>query len=296
MIFLQIASYRDKELNSTIQSALSKAKYPNNIAFGIVEQCASNDPLPDLPSKCEYVRTIKDSCKGVGWARNKANSLYNGEEYYLQVDSHSQFVDNWDEILINQLESLSCAKPVLTGYPSMYWYENNEVKFGQFAPNRMIATGWHPNNLLILEPRGLIDPNKSCNAFALAGGFIFAHGAFAFDVPYDSDICFLGEETVLAVHAFTRGYNLIHPTNIPLYHHYTRADAPKAWTDFPEQWNDRVNVSTNKVHAVLSGQVNNYFGNIRTLNDYQRYAGIDFNNHTILPDAKTGVREPTLNN
>jgi len=83
MIFLQIASYRDKELNSTIQSALSKAKYPNNIAFGIVEQCASNDPLPDLPSKCEYVRTIKDSCKGVGWARNKANSLYNGEEYYL---------------------------------------------------------------------------------------------------------------------------------------------------------------------------------------------------------------------
>ena len=50
--------------------------------------------------------------------RNKANSLYNGEEYYLQVDSHSQFVDNWDEILINQLESLSCAKPVLTGYPS----------------------------------------------------------------------------------------------------------------------------------------------------------------------------------
>jgi hypothetical protein len=60
MIFLQIASYRDKELNSTIQSALSKAKYPNNINFGIVEQCASNDPLPDLPSKCEYVRTIKD--------------------------------------------------------------------------------------------------------------------------------------------------------------------------------------------------------------------------------------------
>ena len=30
----------------------------------------------------------------------------------------------------------------------------------------------------------------------------------------------------------------------------------------PEQWNDRVNVSTNKVHAVLSGQVNNYFGKV----------------------------------
>ena len=56
MIFLQIASYRDKELNSTIQSALSKAKYPNNINFGIVEQCASNEPSN---STCTTSLTIR---------------------------------------------------------------------------------------------------------------------------------------------------------------------------------------------------------------------------------------------
>ena len=294
MIFIQIASYRDAELNATIESAISKAKYPNNLSFGIVEQCSPNDPLPKLPLKCEYVRTIKDSISGVGWARNKANSLYNGEEYYLQIDSHTRFVNDWDEILINQLESQKCPKPVLTGYPSMYWYENDKEIYGLLAPNRMIATGWHPNNLLILEPRGLIDPNKPWNAFALAGGFIFAHGAFAFEVPYDSDICFLGEETVLAVHAFTRGYNLIHPTNIPLYHHYTRANAPKAWTDSPEQWNKRVDISNRKVNMVLSGNVSNYFGNARTLEQYEQYAGINFKTHTILEDAKTGIREPSI--
>ena len=32
----------------------------------------------------------------------------------------------------------------------------------------------------------------------------------------------------------------------------------------------------------------------RSLSDYQQYAGIDFNTHVILPDAKTGVREPAL--
>ena len=38
MIFVSIASYRDKELIKTVNSCLSKAKYPENIKIGICWQ------------------------------------------------------------------------------------------------------------------------------------------------------------------------------------------------------------------------------------------------------------------
>jgi len=42
-IFIQIASYRDPELVSTIKDCILKAKYPNLLSFGICWQHAKED-------------------------------------------------------------------------------------------------------------------------------------------------------------------------------------------------------------------------------------------------------------
>jgi hypothetical protein len=42
-IFVQIASFRDPELNPTIKNLLQNAKYPENIRFGICNQYNPED-------------------------------------------------------------------------------------------------------------------------------------------------------------------------------------------------------------------------------------------------------------
>ena len=42
-IFIQIASYRDPQLLPTIKDCISKAKYPENLRFGICWQHCDND-------------------------------------------------------------------------------------------------------------------------------------------------------------------------------------------------------------------------------------------------------------
>ena len=42
-IFIQIASYKDPELIPTIKDCISKAKYPDNLSFGICWQHSKDD-------------------------------------------------------------------------------------------------------------------------------------------------------------------------------------------------------------------------------------------------------------
>ena len=37
--------------------------------------------------------------RGVCWARHQAEQFYNGADYVLQIDSHTRFVQNWDELM-----------------------------------------------------------------------------------------------------------------------------------------------------------------------------------------------------
>ena len=43
--------------------------------------------------------------------------MFRGEQYYLQIDSHSEFVQDWDEKLIKMVEDAPAKKPVISTYP-----------------------------------------------------------------------------------------------------------------------------------------------------------------------------------
>ena len=43
--------------------------------------------------------------------------FYRGEQYYLQIDSHSEFVSAWDDKLIKMVEDAPAEKPVISTYP-----------------------------------------------------------------------------------------------------------------------------------------------------------------------------------
>ena len=50
-------------------------------------------------------------------ARYLGAKFYRGEQYYLQIDSHSEFVHSWDAKLIKMVEDAEAEKPVISTYP-----------------------------------------------------------------------------------------------------------------------------------------------------------------------------------
>ena len=111
-IFVQIASYRDRDVARTVEDCIKKADNPRRLRFGICWQKDSDDEsLLKYQSKDNFsILTFpyQDS-KGVCWARNKIQSLYNGEDFIMQIDAHHRFVQDWDKILLkmnnNKLKS-----------------------------------------------------------------------------------------------------------------------------------------------------------------------------------------------
>ena len=133
-IFVSIASYRDPELIPTILDCYNKSDNKSRLHFGICLQDSKEElyKLKHIKKKYNLNLSIdyydwRDS-RGTCWARyNIQQKLFNNEPYYLQLDSHHRFIDQWDSVLIDmlykkQLEGYS--KPIIGGYGPGYRLDN----------------------------------------------------------------------------------------------------------------------------------------------------------------------------
>ena len=292
-IFISIASYRDPELESTIKNAIDNSAYPENLYFGIIHQGLAKE-LPDL----SWVRNKKivsmhpRDARGAGFARSKAMELYDGEEYFLQIDSHIQFVKNWDSKLINQLNLAKIKsmndKVIISAFPGMYIRENNKPLLIPFHKGNEMT--YATKQRLSRRKNGAwasyrVDfetedeyPEESNTVLA---GFIFTLGSIVKDVPYDPEISFFGEELCFAARAWTRGWNIYSPKEFILYHFYGRNGYKKIWKDNnvrPVSWAEIEKTSENKQKNVLCGIEQGIYGlgNVRTIEEYEEFVGYSF--------------------
>jgi hypothetical protein len=297
-IFVQIASFRDPQLNPTLQDLISKAKYPKKLRIGICNQYNENDEFNlDHYRKDKRFRIIdvKDiDSPGVCWARNQVQQLYSGETYTLQIDSHMRFEQDWDDILINMLKDLQSKgypKPLLTGYVSSFDPDNDPA--GRVTePWRMTFDRFIPEGAVFFLPE--VIPNWRELSGPIPARFYSAHfcftlGEFSNEVQHDPKYYFHGEEISVGVRAFTHGYDLFHPHQVIIWHEYTRKGRTKQW-DVDKEWfkkNDKSH-SRNRRLFSMDGEVFNPeefgkygFGTERTLEDYEKYAGIKFNRRGV---------------
>ncbi len=304
-IFLQIASYRDPQLIPTIKDCIEKSKYPENLVFGISWQHSIEDNWDDLSEYFDDERfrivdiDYKDS-KGACWARNTLQQKYLDEEYTLQIDSHHRFIENWDEELITmykQLQDKGYKKPLLTGYVSSFDPENDPD--GRInIPWKMNFDRFIPEGAVFFLPAS-IDNYKELDtpipARFYSAHFAFTTGDFVKEVPHDPNLYFHGEEISIGVRAYTWGYDLFHPHKVIVWHEYTRKGRKKQWDD-DSSWGNR-NTESHKRNRKLfemDGEVNDIdfgpygFGKVRSLSDYEKYAGLSF--------KKRGVQKYTLDN
>ncbi len=296
-IFVTIAAYRDRDCVNTIADLFGRARRPETLSVGVCWQSLSPDdddcdPLGAHGDRCRILRFDIAEAQGACWARHKAQKLWRGEEFVLQIDSHMRFVDHWDETLIAMLAACSSDKPILSNYPGAFsppdCIESHLVSV--IAASGFDADGMLKQKSVGYDPADVPDdpqPTLHCGA-----GFVFGPAAWITEVPYDPYLYFQGEETMLAVRLYSHGWDLFTPSDVLAYHDYgARPDRPRHWVDRRE-WAALNSRSVRRIRHLLGmeesddpdilREIDRYgLGTARSLADYEEASGIDFKRRTI---------------
>lgn len=308
-IFIQIASYRDPQLVLTLKDMLDKAKYPENLRIGICWQHCKDDVWDNLDEYIEDKRfRIIDvdyqESKGVCWARNLVQQLYQEEKYTLQLDSHHRFAQNWDIDLIQTIKELQkegYPKPLLTSYiPS--FDPDNDPALRINVPWKMNFDRFIPEGAVFFLPATFDewdDQTKPLPARFYSAHFAFTVGEFAKEVQHDPNYYFHGEEISIAVRAYTHGYDLFHPHKVYCWHEYTRKGRTKQWDD-DRKWAEKNTNAHNRNRKLfeMDGEKRDIdfgpygFGDKRSLKDYERYSGLCFSKRAIQQRVKDNKSPP----
>ena len=303
-IFVSIASYRDENCPKTLGSLFENAKYPDRIFVGICQQNKEND-IQCIPKNFPYIKNIRIiekkylDAKGPTWARYLCSTLYKNEDFFLQVDSHSLFVENWDVKCIEMIESLEKSpevenkKVMLSHYPPSYHnYEKN-------PSNEKITTMVECffNNDGIISFKGAQwrkpGPLPRRNIF-IAGGFIFCRGKWLEEVPFDPHLkyLFVGEEILITIRSYTSGWDVYTPNKNIVFHFYTRPKDPKIWKDLMYSNNEvkqKVKIICkldNDLSKLTTKEIYNSLkdynvGKERTLEEFYDFIGVDIKKKTV---------------
>ncbi|NML34754.1 GlcNAc-transferase family protein [Paraburkholderia antibiotica] len=322
-IFVQIASYRDSQLIPTLLDLIHHAKRPDLLRIVVCWQHAADETIADFwrrgfgkwrkervdgwaiqhlaycDAKIELIDVPHLLTQGACWARNLLQQRYGGERYTLQLDSHHRFVDAWDTLVIDMLESLrdESPKPLLTTYLPMYDPDNDDARKSD-EPRIMVYSRFSAEGVVLFRSQTLSDwsmRTRPVRSRFYSAHFAFADGHFAETVQHDPGYFFHGEEISIAVRAFTHGYDLYSPHRLIGWHEYKRAYRVKMWNDhtheaktrgdISEHWLERNERSFQRNRALLGvdGETTaaEHFGKYglgaeRTLAEYEAYAGISF--------------------
>jgi hypothetical protein len=303
-IFVSIAAYRDPELVPTLADCIAKARWPDDLRFGLCWQHGP-DEAPPPPLDKGRMRVIDvpwRESRGACWARAQCMSLYDGEDYFLQLDSHHRFAQDWDASLLDQAERTGVDRPLLSTYAPAYdpmvptpaTEAPTVMRFDRFTPEGIALYRFGP----VEEKPG----GAPIRARFVSAHLLFTLGRFVEDVPYDPELYFIGEEITLAIRAFTHGYDLFHPGTHIAWHEYTRKLRSKHWDDHRAErgvempWEARDSASLAKVRRFLSAPEVGRFGcgEARGFADYEAYSGLCFRRRHAGRAARRGDEPPPL--
>jgi hypothetical protein len=305
-IFVSIASYCDPVLGFTLQRAVATAAAPQRLHFGVVDQSPAGSPRATAPAPARLSQVQLDvrDARGPCWARAIAMSLYAGEDWFLQLDSHMDFDPGWDERLVAQAQALGAPERaiVVSTYPDAFVFEDGRpvrrhttqgVLAQVVKPGAAFAAD-HPVLPFEAHP---VAADAPLPAFHVAAGCLFAPGRITQAVPYDPWLYFHGEEQALALRLFTRGWDLFHMPALPVHHLYN--DAASGGPPRPLHW-DAAHESAREIGwwaleqrararlaALVAGEdMGSYgLGAARSLADFAAFSGIDYAARSLAPAA-----------
>lgn len=269
-IYVAIPSYRDGELFKTVYSLLMQANDLNNVFVCVFSQDETHPNLESLFDSFnfknfKYIKEHYSKSFGVGYARAKSQSaLDNTCKYYLQVDSHSQFIKDWDKKLIEDYKHYLdiWGNCILTTYPPGYIYDDyGNIKFTEFSSPAIVKIQKSENENIQYEAKYTTymgkEDGQSTGYFC--AGFAFGYAKYFIDTPYDEKIYFNGEEQTMSIRFFEKGVKLICPNSIYLYHDYDGFNRIRNWEQ-NEDWHEKNRISSERLRAFFNYEIKDRYG------------------------------------
>lgn len=260
MSILILISGQDEDfLEQTVSSALSSAKNPEALSFGIVEQ-RSDDNFSKLKNSDNIkILKIKTLPIGIGAAKSRSLDFYNGEKYTLVVDPHTIFVKDWDYELINRYESVVLElgkKTIVSQYLHWAMVENKTLKIHPHTENLPAWSLKFDGLLNVVED--IPSEKDYVIHYSISGYYIFGYSDIFQRLKFDPEIYFLTEELMYTMRLVSRGYNIVALNYNPMYHWIK--ERVRSDNDWKKNWNVERTVSdVSKLLDAIEGQVFGYW-------------------------------------
>lgn len=276
---MSIVGYRDKDIEYTLNSLINSSAYPDNLDIVVINQ----DDIPLVFPGVEVINMDPSQAKGLGYARNLAQSKYNGQKFYLQLDAHHRFFQHWDRKLIESWESTQEPKAILTTYC---------VHSGQFTlgHRQIVADKFTEWGTIRTVPQKIkVRSNPTYSRFC-SGHFFFGPGDICTEMRYDPRLYFDGDEIQLFLRAYTHGYHIFNPNYYTCDHNYNRKSSPRHWEDDPEWFLKDI-----ESKIILKDMIENQrigpmaLGSKRTIAQAEKYLGVKFATREISDQARSGA-------
>lgn len=289
-IFIQTASFNEKEIYNTVRSAFEKAEFPERIYFGLYDQ--RTDSLFEDLSDIENVTHVKVTCsfaRGIGLARLNSMMLHQEQDYCLQIDAHTIFDKNWDSNLILDYKKLKFItdKPIIS-YRTKFWERdnNNNIIFYNVDNHSPLVINEDDKHFYMKTFDTI--PSYPMEHYLSSGGFVFTELNFFKDFLPDPRVAFAGEEHLLALRACSRGYRIFVTQDPYLWHmgknDEDRAD-PNSWNayshfrrNFDLDFGTIISDKSTRIGKILRGEILGYYGapDIDSYNEYIDKLGFDY--------------------
>lgn len=293
-IFLAIIGYNEPDINQTIKNCLENAEYPDRISFGVWNHFNSEKISVDKFPKCKVVNLEYGSMLGVGLPRLSVLSLYDDEDYILQLDAHMLFDKNWDSTILSRYQNIKKyhENPVLTTY-SGWWSRLKDGTITHYSPinnyksGKMIITSELDGN----NPRQTTEPvdwsNKEFEEhYGFSAAFVFSEPKFFKEIIPDPKITFSGEETTTVLRAWTRGFRFFCIPESIVWHR-NKGDGVlyeyDRWNtagdpELASHYYKKTEKSKKRIQDILTGKIIGYWGAPSTLaiSSYEKASGVNF--------------------
>ncbi|MDO9316974.1 MAG: GlcNAc-transferase family protein [Gammaproteobacteria bacterium] len=307
-IFVSIACFMDSDVVNTVNDLFRQAKFSERISVGICLQYA-----PELCEKgidghgdfaeldtIDRVRIDKlhyTEARGPIYARYRCEKLLRDEDFFLQIDCHSRFFANWDEILLEEFAHCRevSDKVIISHYPISITDMTNPERLnmiGRIDRFREVSTD-------DIKMHGTLVPIQSNpqSGFGISAAMLFMESSVKRALPYDANLhngLHAAEQFLYSARLWTAGYDFLVPTRHALATEYlsNRDRIPDpAWQHYCSEYNKWRLKTWTKVKYYLElddlAQVDESYqvdvrenrahfapGTIRTLVDYYHFTGL----------------------